>query len=59
MDGIDMPNYNYKTSASTGVTMTYTCKCGVIIQCAGEKLLETVVANHFEGNIHIDGLEDE
>lgn len=53
-----MGNYNYKTSTTTGVSITYTCKCGVIIQCAGEKLLETVVANHFEGNIHINYIED-
>ena len=49
-------SYKYASTSSTGVSIMYTCKCGVIIQCAGDKLLETVVTNHLNGKIHADSI---
>jgi len=51
-----MSGVRYSSTSSTGVNITYTCKCGVTIECAGEKLLETVVANHLGGKIHADNI---
>ena len=39
-------------ATNTGVSMTYTCTCNVVITCAGDKLLEAVVANHIDGKLH-------
>lgn len=51
-----MSGIRYTSTTSTGVAITYTCKCGVVIQCAGDKLLEKVVSNHLTGKIHADSL---